>query len=421
MAHPRPKATLFHCRVREQLRQQIASGQYMPGMRLPPEKELFKQLRASSTTVVRALNELVREGLIVRRRGWGTYVAERENPPLIPGRPLKLGILWWHGVRASGLNDFCGCITHGALNAWGVEGTQPEFDEDRARTYTRATWRQPARGLMVECLGNEMGGYQRAPSLEAVSKAGYDAVISVGIIEEKWLSSLLDLGLPVVIVDFPTQRLGARADLVYADPQVGYRSAVDHFIERGLRRIHFIGTKVWDPNVRIPDATQRDGYRFGKRVDPDTFLRLSAYRQALDAHGIDSPAGWVHFQTNEEDQKMAVQLAALAEADRPQALLCHDIGRAEGLMRACAELGLWVEAAGASPDAHASPALSIRLNVQEMGSVAGELLLARLKKADRPFLNVGVRMVLVAPTGAGHPPVAAGMAPLHVRAPGPVT
>jgi DNA-binding LacI/PurR family transcriptional regulator len=203
----------------------------------------------------------------------------------------------------------------------------------------------------------------------------------------------LDLGLPTVIVDFPTQRHGKKADLVYADPQHGYRDAVDHFIARGLKRIHFACALIRDPDKRTPDPTMNFGVRFGRRVDPDSYLRLSAYRQAMDAHGIRVPESWVHFEANNTLEDFAARLAAMPEVDRPQALICHGIEYAEATIRHCAARGLHLEAAGADSQPRYGRALNILLDAHEMGAVAGEHLLARLLRPARPFLNVGVRMV----------------------------
>ncbi|MBI3829814.1 MAG: GntR family transcriptional regulator [Planctomycetes bacterium] len=393
-------STPKHVQVREELRKKIVSGELAPGMRLPSETELLKILTASDTTVVRALNELVREGLIVRRRGSGTFVAEQTHPPLIPGRNLKLGILWLHSVVPGHTGNFSHRVSLGALDAWGVQGVQPELEADRAGTFTRATFSQPARGLVVEFLGNELDGLNRAPSLEVVAKAGYDAVMTVGIIEEKWLDGLLELGLPTTIVDFPTQRHGKKADLVYADPQHGYRDAVVHFLSRGLKRIHFAGALIRDPEHRTPDASMNYGVRFGRRVDPDSYLRLSAYRQAMEVHGLRVPEQWVHFEPNSGLEAFAARLAALPEADRPQAVLCHGTEHAEPLIGHCAARGLALEAAGGDSQPHFGRALNILLDAHEMGAVAAEHLLARLLRPARPYLNVGVRMVF-APESAG--------------------
>lgn len=385
-----------HLEIREQLRRQIMSGALRPGSRLPTEIELFKELDASNTTVVRALNDLVREGLIVRRRGSGTFVAERENPPLILGRALKFGVLWHHSVYAHHWDGFCHRLALGALRSWGMAGVEPELEQDRAGTFTRGIWRQPARGLTVECLGNEIGGTKRVPDLQIVRQGGFDGLLTLGIIEESWLEELLELKVPTVMVDFPTQRFSSQADLVYADPQSGYRAVVDRWVSRGLRRIHFVGACVWDPQKRTPDASRPSGYRSGKRTDPDTFLRLAAWRQALEAHGIEPTEAGVHWRAT-DDHELAGRLAAMPESERPQALLCHGIEQAEGLLGECAAYGLRLEAAGACDRPRVGRALSVRLEAGQMGEVAGELLLARIKQPARPYLNVGVRMVFDAP------------------------
>lgn len=62
------------------LRQQIASGVYRPGDRLPSEAELRSQYQVSSITVRRAIQILVEEELAESRQGYGTYL-----------RPIRLG------------------------------------------------------------------------------------------------------------------------------------------------------------------------------------------------------------------------------------------------------------------------------------------------------------------------------------------
>jgi GntR family transcriptional regulator len=54
----------------------IQSGELAPGTVLPPEPELAERLRVSRQTVNQALTTLARRGLLTRRRGVGTFVAE---------------------------------------------------------------------------------------------------------------------------------------------------------------------------------------------------------------------------------------------------------------------------------------------------------------------------------------------------------
>ena len=58
-----------------QVREMIAAGQYSPGDRLPPERELIERLGLSRTMLRRALEVLEREGAIWRHVGKGTFVA----------------------------------------------------------------------------------------------------------------------------------------------------------------------------------------------------------------------------------------------------------------------------------------------------------------------------------------------------------
>lgn len=58
------------------LRQQIAGGRLKPGAALPTEEQLCAQYGVSRITVRRAVDDLIVEGLVMRRRGVGTFVAE---------------------------------------------------------------------------------------------------------------------------------------------------------------------------------------------------------------------------------------------------------------------------------------------------------------------------------------------------------
>jgi DNA-binding GntR family transcriptional regulator len=68
--------------LREQLRDEIAAGQYSDGVRLPTESELVAQHGLSRQTVRRAFQDLVAEGAVYRVPGRGTYASE-------PGRYLR--------------------------------------------------------------------------------------------------------------------------------------------------------------------------------------------------------------------------------------------------------------------------------------------------------------------------------------------
>lgn len=65
----------LHIQTEELLRKIIKSPQYAKGKLLPNEVELAKQLAISRTTLRLAVNKLVYEGLLVRKKGVGTKVS----------------------------------------------------------------------------------------------------------------------------------------------------------------------------------------------------------------------------------------------------------------------------------------------------------------------------------------------------------
>jgi len=56
------------------LRQRIVDGAYEEGDQLRPEDQLAAEFRVSRATVRQAVGELVREDLVARKQGRGTFV-----------------------------------------------------------------------------------------------------------------------------------------------------------------------------------------------------------------------------------------------------------------------------------------------------------------------------------------------------------
>ncbi|WP_405095560.1 GntR family transcriptional regulator [Micromonospora sp. NBC_01412] len=63
-----------HVALATRFREAIARGDYSPGERLPPERELAERFDASRTTVRLALSALKSQGLVGSGQGQGTYV-----------------------------------------------------------------------------------------------------------------------------------------------------------------------------------------------------------------------------------------------------------------------------------------------------------------------------------------------------------
>ncbi|RIJ71299.1 GntR family transcriptional regulator [Nakamurella silvestris] len=68
-----------YARLASLLREQITSGRYGPGDRLPSETQLMGQHHLSRNTVRAAVRTLVDAGMVTRRRGSGCYVSKHSG------------------------------------------------------------------------------------------------------------------------------------------------------------------------------------------------------------------------------------------------------------------------------------------------------------------------------------------------------
>lgn len=106
----------------ERLGSAIRAGLLVPGAKLPPERELARQLKISRSTLRQALTALVQSGHLVSLRGrsGGTFVAEQ--PPLTEhaGEPLDQG--------AWAVLDYRVAVESGAVLLAAERGGETQFD-----------------------------------------------------------------------------------------------------------------------------------------------------------------------------------------------------------------------------------------------------------------------------------------------------
>src|ERR1700676_501570 len=65
----------MYYQIMRQLLEKIQGGEFAVDSTLPPERELAETYKVSRMTVRQAIIELVNEGILVRRKGIGTFVA----------------------------------------------------------------------------------------------------------------------------------------------------------------------------------------------------------------------------------------------------------------------------------------------------------------------------------------------------------
>lgn len=70
----------FYLQIVRQVKYQVASGRLQAGEEIPAIRNLAERLTINPNTVARAYRELEQEGVVVKRRTAGTFIADRPSP-----------------------------------------------------------------------------------------------------------------------------------------------------------------------------------------------------------------------------------------------------------------------------------------------------------------------------------------------------
>ncbi|HZX08404.1 LacI family DNA-binding transcriptional regulator [Kribbella sp.] len=90
--------------IKQALRDEIDAGRFDPAEPFVTQREVCERFGVSSITAVRALNDLVAEGVLVRRRGVGTFVAPVRRRAARSGA-IACIVNGLHGLRGAHLTN----------------------------------------------------------------------------------------------------------------------------------------------------------------------------------------------------------------------------------------------------------------------------------------------------------------------------
>ncbi|MBM7787368.1 GntR family transcriptional regulator [Tenggerimyces flavus] len=338
----------LYLQVKQALAELVGQDGYAPGARFVTEREVCERFGVSTTTAVRALNELVAERLLVRRQGSGTFVADSPVPvgvsasPPVPPRDHTVACILQTG----------GGGHVGKLLA-GLEAALSEHGYRMYLKYSDNSAEREARAIR-EALAANVSGIVLYSAEGATDPAVFDEVRRQGV--------------PIVLVD--RYRPDVPTDVVMPDNlAIGYE-VTERLIALGHTRI----ATLWHET----DATSvRD--------------RLAGHLKALRDHQI--PVRPELNVLRRYEAGVVERLLGLTEP--PTVLLC---GNGYALAQAIEDLvalGLHVpgdiDVAGmddAGPfDILPLTAVAARLPSRELGEQAGELLRRRMTSGE-PYRDV---------------------------------
>ncbi len=326
-------STPLYQQLRQRLFSRIRRGEFAATAMLPSENELCREYSVSVTTARRALLELVKEGVVLRRAGVGTMVSPNV-------RQLHLGFVsidyegdaWRENSAAMGeLVAGIGELAWRRDASFSMSGV----DEDGADEYLRSL----ADARSVD------GVLLRTPNE----------------VREEHVDILESAGMPYVAIkrELPRRALNC----VVSDDLRGAQLATQYLLEQGHRRIGFVCAK---PALTL------------------TQQRLEGYRAALGAVGIRFDQKLVRMESSFAGSMgyRAVR-ALLAMPSRPTAVFAASDTMAMGGYQAARSLGLAIPSDVAmvgyddiGPAALLEPPLTtVRTAYHEFGRLAAELLL----------------------------------------------
>ncbi len=73
----------LYFQIEMDLRKKIVDGGFVPGHQLPSERELVQSYKVSRLTIREAINRLVAQGLVIKKQGKGTFVAEKSADQMV--------------------------------------------------------------------------------------------------------------------------------------------------------------------------------------------------------------------------------------------------------------------------------------------------------------------------------------------------
>ncbi|GAB3426245.1 GntR family transcriptional regulator [Flindersiella endophytica] len=333
-------------RVKQALRETIARGDYSPDTPFVTERRVREEFGVSATTAVRALNELVTEGVLIRKQGKGTFVAERAASPASAAAsarrssgeqpPAVACILQGHGPHVSallgGLENTCADLGYRLFL------THCNDDTERERTALREALDSHASGIVIY------------PAEGNANVEAYEEVRASGV--------------PLVLVD--RYRSDVATDAVLVDNLAVGFEVTKALIEMGHRRI----ATLWD---ETECTSVRD--------------RLTGHLQALRESGIPVRP---ELTVMRRYARREILETLLNLAEPPTVLLCANGYALARVVADLVELGIdapgRVELAGmdqAGPfDILPLTAVAAVLPSREMGVEAARLLHSRISGAE---------------------------------------
>jgi DNA-binding LacI/PurR family transcriptional regulator len=360
-----PKKRAKYQEIIDVMRQEIGSGRYSPGARLPSEAELIRKFGVSRMTVVKAIRQLQLEGVVDRRPGSGSYAAANSD-----GDSRSFGLL----IPDLGLTEIFEPICRGMMRSPSATTHSLSWGHGLSTTAHRE---EEAEHLCQRYIEQQVAGVFFAPLEFGKHREDVNGRI---------LRALQKARIPVVLLDRDHVPYPGRSDydLVSLDNHRAGYIVADHLVRQGARRIAFLARK-----------------NSAGTVDH----RIVGYREALYCHGLPIEAELVLRGDASDKQFVEAALAAL----RMDAVMCANDLTAANLMQTLLALGVRVpedvRITGIDDVRYASllpiPLTTMQQPCADLGAASMSAMLERVRNPYLPPRTIMLKGLLVVRRSCG--------------------
>ncbi|MHC4799048.1 MAG: LacI family DNA-binding transcriptional regulator, partial [Planctomycetota bacterium] len=353
--------------IYEYIRDAIVSGQYGEGDKLPTQMELASRFNVSRLTVIHALRELEREGVLERRQGSGCYVGHKRKTQT---RLLGLVAVYTPGPIEL-LADEIGHIVHqnGYELLWRTK--LPEDMKDLSAHAEEQCALYKSLGIAGIFFMPLLG--MKTPDYFSINREIVDHFTKAGI-----KVVLLDRD----ICEYP---LHSEFDVIGIDSfDVGY-VITKYLLDSGYSKIAFVADHKGIPTIAA---------------------RIAGYKKALIEKGIKPENKEIHctvFQDREE-------IRSLIQKTQAQVLFCVNDLAAAHLMNHLASLGVKVpeDIAVTGVDdlrlpkgLNACPLTTLRQPLKQISRLAARVMVDRLEDPNLQPVHIYVKGQLIVRQSCG--------------------
>ncbi|GAA1696260.1 LacI family DNA-binding transcriptional regulator [Fodinicola feengrottensis] len=114
--------------VKQDLLGMVSRGEYVPNEPFVSQREVCERFGVSTTTAIKALNDLVSDGVLIRQQGRGTFVAERPAPV----KPTRRGSVRSIACVIHGMGPHLSAIVSGVESVCADLGIQLVLSDSKA-------------------------------------------------------------------------------------------------------------------------------------------------------------------------------------------------------------------------------------------------------------------------------------------------